>query len=140
MGSCTTITIPKVVASGTTPGTSASPGFQYGRAGNISAPTYLQVVATVPSNTAGTRVPFDGFITSIWTDNEAVNTYSLQVRRKDGVGGFVDVVGALLTMTAKENDDVSLLVPVTAGWILGIQMTVGSGRNVQAGVIIEQSP
>lgn len=137
---CQTITIPKVIASGTTPGTSASPGFQYGRAGDIVAPTYLQVVATVPTNVAGTRVPFDGFITSIWTDNEAVNTYTLQVRRKDGAGGFVDVTGALLSMVASENDDVNLLVPVTKGWILGMQMTAGSGRNVQAGIIIEQSP
>ena len=136
--SCTTITIPRVVASGTTPGTSASPGFQFGRAGNVLAPTYLQVVATVPSNLASVIVPFDGFITSIWSTNENDNTYELQVQER-GVG-FNDLVGASISLVGERKKRVSVMVPVTNGWELLMQFRSGSGRNVQAGLIIEQSP
>ena len=136
---CSTITLPLVIASGTTPGTSASPGFQYGRSGDIAAPAYLQVVATVPSNTAGLLVPFTGFITSIWSTNEDPNTYTLQVQSRL-LAVFTDVAGASLSVAAVRLNETSILAAVTKGQELVIQVRAGSGRNIQAGLIIEQSP
>ena len=134
---CTTITLPQVIASGTTPGTSAAPGFQYGRAGDIAAPAYLQIVATVPSNVSGILVPQNGFLTSIWSTNEAANTYTLQARRRVGAG-FVDITGASLSLVADRVEETSILVAVLKGWEVALQMTAGSGRNIQAGIIFEQ--
>lgn len=138
MGSCTTITIPQNVGSGSVPGTSASPGFQYGRAGDVSAGTYLQAVATVPTNTAGLLVPFTGFITRAWTTNENVNTYDLKVQRRVGAG-FVDQ-GLILSLVGARLVETSFSVPVTQGQELVMLVDAGSGRNIQAGLIIEQSP
>jgi len=135
---CVTITIPQVVSSGAVPGTSASPGFQFGRAGDIAAGTYLQVVATVPTNTAGLLVPFTGFITSAWTTNENVNTYDLKVQRRVGAG-FVDQ-GLTLSLVGARLIDALFAIPVVKGQELVMLMSTGSGRNVQAGLIIEQSP
>lgn len=135
---CTTITIPQVISTGSVPGTSASPGFQYGRAGDIAAGTYLQAVATVPTNTAGLIVPFTGFITSAWTTNEAVNTYDLKVQRRVGAA-FIDQ-GLTLSLVAARLIETSFLVPVTKGQEIVMLVDTGSGRNIQAGLIIEQSP
>ena len=99
MGSCVVQILPPVVATGgTTPGTSASPGFMYGRAGDFSAGTYFQVIATVPSNVAGNIVPFDGVITRAFVTNEAVNTFAIQIQRRVGAS-FVDI-GSTLALTA----------------------------------------
>jgi len=138
MGACTSITLPKVIASGSVPGTSASPGFQYGRAGNVTAPTYLQVVATVPSNTAGLIVPFTGFITGFWSTNEDPNTYGLQVQERTGAA-FNDLTGALLNVVADRKLSINIAIPVTKGWELVIYVVTGFGRNIQAGIIIEQA-
>jgi hypothetical protein len=135
---CVTITLPAVIASGTVPGTSASPGFQFGRAGDVAAGTYLQVVATVPTNTAGLIVPFTGVITSAWTTNEAVNTYTLKVQRRVGAG-FVDQ-GLSLPLVAARLVNSLFSVPVVAGQELVMLLDTGSGRNIQAGLIIEQNP
>jgi hypothetical protein len=139
MAGCTTISLPQVVASGTTPGTSASPGFQAGRAGNVVGPTYLQVVATVPSNTAGLIVPFTGFITGIWTTNELLSTYEIQIQERTGAA-FNNIVGATVSTAASRKGQATVLAAVVAGWELVFLVNAGgSGRNIQAGIIIEQS-
>lgn len=136
---CTVITIPRVISSGSVPGTSASPGLQYGRAGNIAAPTYLQGISTVPSNTAGLIVPFDGFITKIWATAEDDDTFSLQVQERTG-NVFTDLAGAVISLVASRKQRVNVLVSVLDGWELVMYMPTGSARNIQAGIIIEQSP
>lgn len=135
---CTSIQLPRVVAATPAPGTSASPGLQYGRAGDISAPTYLQGISTVPSNTAGLIVPFTGFITKIWATSENDDTFSLQVQERTG-GVFTDLPGAVISLVAQRKLRISVIVPVTDGWELVMQMRTGSGRNIQAGIIIEQT-
>lgn len=135
---CITITIPQIVATGSVPGTSASPGFQYGRAGNVSAGTYLQAVATVPTNTAGLIVPFTGVITRAWTTNESANTYDLKVQRRVGAA-FIDQ-GLTLSLVAARLIETDFSVAVTKGQELVMLLDTGSGRNIQAGLIIEQNP
>ena len=135
---CTTITIPALISTGSVPGTSASPVFQYGRAGDVAAGVYLQVVATVPTNTASILVPFDGFITSAWSTNELVKTYDLKVQRRVGAG-FVDQ-GLILSMVADRKISATFLVPVLKDQELVILVDSGDCRNVQAGLILEQSP
>ena len=135
---CTTITIPQVISSGSVPGTSASPGFQFGRAGPVGAGVYLQVVATVPSNQASVLVPFDGFITSAWTTNKETNTYDLKVQRRVGAA-FIDQ-GLTLSLVADRKFDDTFLVSVLKGQESVMLVSSGSGEDIQAGLIIEQNP
>ena len=130
-------TIPPIVVPAPTPGTAASPGFQYGRAGDTSAGTYLQVIATVPSSTAGTVVPFTGIVTRAWTTNEASNTYTISIQRRDPGPVFVEL--GTISVVAARAGDFTLALSVTDGDELCCQVSVGSCRNVQVGLIIEQS-
>jgi hypothetical protein len=104
----------------------------------VSAGTYLQAVATVPTNTAGLIVPFTGVITRAWTTNEAANTYDLKVQRRVGAA-FVDQ-GLTLSLVAARLIESSFSVAVTQGQELVMLVDTGSGRNIQAGLIIEQNP
>lgn len=136
---CTVQVLPAVVATGgTTPGTSASPGFMYGRAGDFSAGTYFQVIATVPSNVAGNIVPFDGVITRAFITNEAVNTFAIQIQRRDGAS-FIDLGTPLSLIAARKLEFSSLSISVSDGDELVVTVDSGSGRNGQVGLIIEQS-
>lgn len=135
---CTVQVLPPVVATGTAPGTAASPGFMYGRAGDFSAGTYFQVIATVPSNTAGNIVPFDGIITRAFITNEATNTFSIQIQRRDN-GTFTSIGSPLALTAARKVDFSSLSISVSDGDELVVMVATGSGRNGQVGLIIEQS-
>ena len=135
---CVVQVLPPVVATGTTPGTAASPGFTYGRAGDFSAGTYFQVIATVPSNTAGNIVPFDGVITRAFITNEATNTFSIQIQTRDN-GTFTNIGAALALTAARKTEFTSLSISVSNGDELVVMCSSGSGRNGQVGIIIEQS-
>lgn len=138
MADCVVQTLPPVVATTPTPGTSASPGFMYGRAGDFSTGTYFQVIATVPSNVAGNIVPFDGVITRAFITNEAVNTFSIQIQRRSGAS-FIDLGSALALVAARKIEFASLSISVSDGDELVVRVASGSGRNGQVGLIIEQS-
>lgn len=135
---CVVKTLPLVRATGgITPGTAASPGFMYGRAGNFSAGTYFQVIATVPSSTAGNIVPFDGVITRAFVTNEAANTFTVQIQRRDN-GTFTDI-GSTFGVAATRKGDFDLSISVSDGDEIVVKCATGSGRNAQVGLIIEQS-
>lgn len=136
--SCVVTTIPPIIASGTTPGTSASPGFQYGRAGDVTAGTYLQVIANVPSSTAGNIVPFEGTITRAFFTAENAATCTLKIQRRDVGPVFVDL--ATLTLAGSRRGDFALSVAVAEGAEIVVLLDTGTCRNVQVGVIIEQNP
>lgn len=136
---CVVNVIPKVISSGAVPGTSASPGFQYGRAGDVAAGTYLQVIANVPSSTAGNIVPFDGVITRVFVTNENVNTFDIKIQKRTDPGPvFTDL--ATLSVVAARKDDSPLAVAVSDGDEIVVLISSGSCRNVQVGIIIEQNP
>lgn len=136
---CVVQTLPPVIATGgTSPGTSASPGFMYGRAGNFAAGTYFQVIATVPSNTAGNIVPFDGVITRAFVTNEAANTFSIQIQSRAGAV-FTDIGAPLALVGVRKVEFGSLSISVSDGDEIVVRCSSGSGRNAQVGLIIEQS-
>ena len=138
MATCVVQLLPPVFASNTGPGVSASPGFVYGRAGDVSAGTYLQVLATVPSNTAGNIVPFDGLITRVFITNEADNTFDIQIQTRDN-GTFTDLGSTLSLVAARKISFPSLTLSVSDGDEVVVKLDSGSGRNIQVGLIIEQS-
>jgi hypothetical protein len=136
MSSCVVSILPPVQAS--SPGTSASPGFQYGRAGDVTAGTYLQVIANVPSSVSGNIVPFTGVITRafITAENAATCTFKIQSRSDPGPV-YTDLASISLAGTRK--DDFPLSVSVNDGDEIVVLLFSGSCRNVQIGLICEQS-
>ena len=133
---CVVQTLPPRAAVGV--GVSASPGFMYGRAGDFATGTYLQVIATVPSNVAGNIVPFDGLITRAFITNEGVNTFAIQIQRRSGAS-FVDIGSPLSLVAARKTEFGSLSIAVSDGDEIVVKIASGSGRNAQVGLIIEQS-
>lgn len=135
---CTVIKYPQNDAATPTPGTSASPGFQYGRAGLVNAGTYLQVIANVPSSTAGNIVPFTGVLTRAFITCESNATFTVKVQLRTDPGPvFTDVT--TLTMTAQRRGDFALANPLTDGDEVVVVIDSGSCTNVQVGLIVEQS-
>lgn len=134
---CVVQTLPLVIASSVT-GVSASPGFVYGRAGDFAAGIYFQVIATVPSNVAGNIVPFDGVITRAFITNENVNTFSIQIQRRDGAL-FTNIGSTLALVAARKIEFGLLAIAVSDGDEVVVTVASGSGRNAQVGLIIEQS-
>lgn len=134
---CTTITIPALVATGTVPGTSAAPGFQFGRAGDVFPGTYLQAIATVPTNTAGIEVTFDGLATKAWTTNENANTYTLRFEKR--LGAVFTTLFDLVVVANRKGRVLPLIAVADFDEIVCFLFS-GFARNIQAGVILEQNP
>jgi len=136
---CVVGILPESGGSTPTPGTSASPGFQFGRAGDVTAGTYLQVIANVPSSVSGLIVPFIGVITRAFVTAENVATCGLKIQvRTDPGPVFTDL--ATVGLTAQRKTDTVLAVSVNNGDEIVVLMDTGTVRNVQVGLIIEQSP
>jgi hypothetical protein len=138
MVDCVVQQVPPIVASAPAPGTSASPGFQYGRAGDVTAGTYLQVIANVPSSTAGLIVPFTGIITRVFVTNENDNTFTVKVQKRTDPGPVYTDLGTPFSLTAARKGEFNPSISVTDGDELVVLMSSGTCRNVQVGLIIEQ--
>lgn len=132
---------PTVATGGVVPGLAASPGIQFGRAGGpILAGTYLQVLATVPSNTAGVVVPFNGVLTGGMVTCEAVATFTIEIERRSGA---VFTLFHTFTITAVRKQEFSgLTVAFNQGdeFVAKVgSVTSGPVRNCQIQIITEQS-
>lgn len=135
---CTVIKYPQNIATTPPPGTSASPGFQYGRAGLVNAGTYLQVIANIPSSTAGNIVPFTGTLTRAFVTCESNATFTVKVQTRTDPGPvFTDIT--TLTVTGARRGDFALSNQLTDGDELVVIIDTGSCTNVQVGLIIEQN-
>lgn len=134
MADCVVMQIPNLVPA---PGTSASPGFQFGRAGDISAGTYLKVLGDVPSSTAGFIVPFNGVMTRAFVTNESANTFDIKIQKRTDPGPvFTDVT--TLSIVAARKASFVLSESLTDGDEIVILVSSGSCRNVQVGFVAEQ--
>jgi hypothetical protein len=112
---------------------SASPGFSFGRSGNLSSNTWLRNEG-VSSNRAGRYVYInDAEITRVFVSNEDINTFSIGVYSHDG-----DQINLTLLTTvniiASRGDEFIVSIPVTTGKQLALRITGGSAKNVVAGL------
>jgi hypothetical protein len=111
----------------------------YGRAGDITAGTYLQVIANVPSSVAGNIVPFNGIITRAFATAEASATCSFKIQRRTDPGPVYTDLGTI-SLAAARRGDFDLSIAVADGDEIVVLMFSGTCRNVQVGLIIEQTP
>jgi len=114
---------------------SASPGFTWGRSGNVGSGSWLQN-DSVPSNTAGRLI---GLISAkmerIFIANENVNTFDLEVYEHDGVT-FTLLTTAVHTASRTSYVDLIPPVAVTTGKMLAVKVSSGNGKNIVVGIVL----
>lgn len=113
---------------------SASPGFTWGKSGNIT--NAWLVNDTVPSNLSGRNIFLhNAKIEMIYTKNEKISTYDLTIYEHDGTTytplRTISVVGA-------RGVEVTVDPPVSAtqGKDLAAKITSGSAKNPTAGLLM----
>jgi len=113
--------------------TSASPGFSWGRSGNISANTWLRNEG-VSSNRSGRAVTFNNAnIVRIYISTENLNTYTLTIYEHEGDSANLTILTTISVTSSKVGDSGTISVPVTTGRQLAVRLTGGSAKNVVVG-------
>lgn len=117
-------------------GVSASPGFGFGRSGIASSGTWLQN-ESVPSNKSGRYIAIDNpKIVEIFTSNEDIRTYTIQIYEHEGNEINLTLIGSL-TVTSARGGSAKVNIPITKGKQLALLVSAGSVKNIVAGVIIK---
>lgn len=115
-------------------GVSASPGFTWGRSGNLPSGTWLQN-DTVPSNTAGRRVFLSNpEIIKVFVSSEGVDTFDIGIYEHTGSG--TEVLLNTVSVVAARGGDFDVSISPTTGKELAIRLETGSAKNVQVGLIL----
>jgi len=115
-------------------GISASPGFTWGRSGNVPDGGYL-LHQSVPSNISGIPVPLtSGVITTIFFEQEIATTFDLVIFRKPSMA-----VVFQRTFTAS-SFEVYVIPTASRPFIsssdrLGMKIVNGSVKNIVAGLL-----
>lgn len=119
-------------------GSSASPGFTFGRSGGNPLGTWL-LCDTVPSNLAGRRVPLSGAkIVEVFSSNQNLDTYTLDFYSHDGNSVNLTFLSTL-TIVAARGGSAIISVSVAKDKQIGIKVGTGSVNNVVAGFILKGS-
>lgn len=122
-----------------TVGVSASPGFQFGRSGNLPSNTWLGVVGGVPSNKAGITVALSNpIITQIFVASEEIDTYDVEVFEHEGNEVNLTSLGTV-SIVASRSGSFSVSFSVTSGRQLACKIINGSAKNCNVGLQLQGS-
>ena len=115
---------------------SASPGFTWGRSGNLPSGTWL-LNDTVPSNRAGRTVMFSGLtITDIFVGSEDADTYTLSIYSHEGNEINLTLLGTV-SVVASRSSRFTVSFPVTESLQLAALVSAGSAKNLVAGLVLK---
>lgn len=116
--------------------TSASPGFSYGRTGNITPGTYLQC-ESVPSNISGRWVYINSAsVTKVFVSNELTTTFSVSVYSHDGNEANLTLLGTV-TVSAAKGDSFDVNWSVATDKQLAVRLSptsANSAKNIVCGL------
>lgn len=116
--------------------TSASPGFTYGRSGNLPADTWL-LNETVPSNISGRWIFTNNTsVTEIYVGTENVDTFDIALYYHDGDEVGLTFVGSV-SIVAATGGKFSVNFPVVTDKQLGVRIINGSAKNAVVGLQLE---
>lgn len=116
-------------------GSGASPGFSFGRSGNVSSGAYL-LNEGVPSNTTGRPINLsNGRITQISISNENVNTFSIRLEEHDGV--TFTTLGTFTVTASRSTSFANLNIPISANKEMSAKVQSGSGKNIVVTVYVK---
>jgi len=117
-------------------GISASPGFTWGRSGNVVSNSWL-LNDTVPSNLTGRTVfIYNAEVIQFFTSNQDdPSTYTLGLYEHDGVTyTLLETIAVVGARTATK--DLTGVYP-TKGNELAVKVESGSGKNITCGVLMK---
>ena len=116
---------------------SSSPGFTWGRSGNIPSGTWL-LNDSVPSNKAGrTIVLTSAKIVRVFTASEQLDTYTLGIYSHDGNEINLTLVTTLVVTASRSGNSGTITIPVTTDKQLATKLETGSAKNLIVGVIMQ---
>lgn len=122
----------------TTVQTSASPGFSFGRSGNVTDGSWL-LCESVPSNKAGRWVYITSAeVTRVFVSNETIETFDLEVYYNDKGGLGLSLLGTV-NIVADYGGAFTVSWSVPTGTELAIKLVNGSAKNVVAGLELRGS-
>ena len=109
---------------------SASPGYSFGRSGNLPNNTWLYRTGSVPSNRTGITVGFvNPVITKITVANENINTFDITLYEHEGDEVNLTSLGTV-SIIASRSAEFNVNFPMTQGRQLSARVTSGSAKNV----------
>lgn len=115
--------------------TTASPGFTWGKGGNVSANAWL-LNDSVPSNKAGRRVfVSDATLEAVFVSSEEIDTFDIEVYEHDGTTYTLITTVNIVAQRGAEFIIASL--PLTTGKELALKIVNGSAKNPVAGAVIK---
>ena len=115
---------------------SASPGFSFGRSGNVPANTWLNN-ETVPSNKAGRFVYITGAtVTRVFVSSENIDTYDVQVYWHEGDEINLTLIGTV-NIVAARGGAFTVNFPVPDNKQLALKVVNGSAKNIIAGLQLQ---
>ena len=118
---------------------SSSPGFTWGRSGNLSTNTWL-LNDGVPSNKAGrTIVLSNAKIAKIFTASEDLNTYDVGIYSHDGDDINITLIATLVVTASRTGNSGTVSISVPSGKQLGVKIDTGSAKNLVVGIIMQGS-
>lgn len=115
-------------------GASASPGFSFGRSGNLGPSTVWLSCESVPSNKAGRYVYINNAeIVRVFVSNEIMSTFTLEILYHEGDEVGLTSLGTVTVVSARGGDFVvSWNVPTSNQ--LSVRLISGTAKNVVAGL------
>lgn len=117
-------------------GISASPGFTWGRPGNLLANTWL-LNDGVASNLTGRYISLaNASIRQIFTANQNVDNYTLTIYEHSGNGTNLTTL-TTITVTNARGNVINVNIPITSGKQLAVRLTTGSADNIIAGLVLK---
>ena len=116
-------------------GNSASPGFTFGRSGNVNTNTWL-LNETVPSNLTGRRVPLNSAtIVELFVSSQQLDTYTLGLYSHDGDSINLTLLDTF-SIVASRGGTKSVSISIAKNKQLAMKLTAGSCNDIVAGVIV----
>jgi len=112
-------------------GASASPGFSFGRSGNLSQNTWLRRPGNVNSNRAGVTVSISNpVIVELSCSNRNIETYDIEVYEHEGNQVNLTLL-TTVSIVAARGGTFSLNVSVTQGRQLAVRLGTTFSGNVR---------
>lgn len=123
----------------TTVSTSASPGFGFGKGGNVTSGSYLNCEG-VPSNISGRYVYItNAVITRVFISVQLAATFDVEVYSHDGNGSNLTLLGSISVGNPTPSTGGELVVnfPVASQKQLAFRINNGSCKNAVAGLELQ---
>lgn len=117
-------------------GASASPGFSFGRSGNVSTNSWLRRPGNVSSNRAGVTIPINNpQIVSVACSNRNTDNYTVSIYEHDGNQTNLTLLGSVNVVNST-----SSIFPVTLsatkGKQLAVRITAGNARDIGVDLVL----